>query len=68
MMHAVGRLMSHCRHLSGWESANGEDRCPTCGTRRFTDYGALRPEELRQQPPHQSCRASTRLSSRTVSS
>ncbi|WP_372410626.1 DUF6255 family natural product biosynthesis protein [Streptomyces luteireticuli] len=47
-MHAVGRLMSHCQHLSGWESTNGEDRCPTCGTRRFTDYGALRPKELPQ--------------------
>ncbi|KNB53591.1 DUF6255 family natural product biosynthesis protein [Streptomyces caatingaensis] len=45
-MHTVGRLMSHCQHLSGWESAHGEDRCPTCGTRRFTDYGALRPKEL----------------------
>ncbi|UBI40954.1 MULTISPECIES: DUF6255 family natural product biosynthesis protein [Streptomyces] len=46
MRHAVGRLVGHCRHLGGWEAAGGEERCRTCGTRRFTDYGALRPREL----------------------
>ncbi|GAA0414910.1 DUF6255 family natural product biosynthesis protein [Streptomyces luteireticuli] len=59
-MHAVGRLMSHCQHLSGWESTNGEDRCPTCGTRRFTNYGSLRPKELPQAvtpTPHDRTRA-----------
>ncbi|WP_372407112.1 DUF6255 family natural product biosynthesis protein [Streptomyces luteireticuli] len=32
-----------CRHASGWDKANGVERCRDCGTRRFTDYGALRP-------------------------
>ncbi|WP_425586055.1 DUF6255 family natural product biosynthesis protein [Streptomyces thioluteus] len=43
--------MSHCRHLSGWESANGEDRCPHLRNPPLSrTTGALRPEELRQQP------------------
>ncbi|MBH1933752.1 hypothetical protein I5Q34_05485 [Streptomyces sp. AV19] len=46
MRSTVGRLMPHCRHLSGWDEIGGEQRCRTCGTRRFTDYGALRPREL----------------------
>ncbi|GAA2921489.1 hypothetical protein GCM10020221_17140 [Streptomyces thioluteus] len=45
-MRAVGRLVRHCRHGSGWESGGGEERCRDCGTRRFTEYGALRPPEL----------------------
>ncbi|WP_425543479.1 DUF6255 family natural product biosynthesis protein [Streptomyces luteireticuli] len=45
-MRTVGRLVRHCRHGSGWESGGGEERCRDCGTRRFTDYGALRPPEL----------------------
>ncbi|MBH1934427.1 hypothetical protein I5Q34_09015 [Streptomyces sp. AV19] len=44
-MFSVGRLMDNCQHRSGWESENGEERCTRCGTRRFTDYGALRPPE-----------------------
>ncbi|MEX2983726.1 DUF6255 family natural product biosynthesis protein [Streptomyces sp. C36] len=31
-------------HHPDWESGGtGEARCKHCGTRRFTDYGALRP-------------------------
>ncbi|WP_422396774.1 DUF6255 family natural product biosynthesis protein [Streptomyces klenkii] len=33
-----------CIHAEGWAyPAPGEQRCRTCGTVRFTDYGALRP-------------------------
>ncbi|MFI9305791.1 DUF6255 family natural product biosynthesis protein [Streptomyces triculaminicus] len=42
-----------CHHPE-WESAGtGEARCKQCGTRRFTDYGALRPPGLPQavRPP-----------------
>ncbi|MEU2512670.1 DUF6255 family natural product biosynthesis protein [Streptomyces syringium] len=35
-------------HHSGWRESAGEAQCPNCGTRRFTDYGALRPPELPQ--------------------
>ncbi len=45
-MRTVGRLIDNCPHTSGWDSADGEDRCRACGTRRFTDYGALRPPGL----------------------
>ncbi|WP_372411036.1 DUF6255 family natural product biosynthesis protein [Streptomyces luteireticuli] len=44
-MRAVGRLISHCPHRSGWEPGEGEARCRDCGTRRFTDYRALRTPE-----------------------
>lgn len=46
MRSTVGRLVSNCGHVEGWESGNGVERCQTCGTQRFTDYGALRPPEL----------------------
>ncbi|MEX2982266.1 DUF6255 family natural product biosynthesis protein [Streptomyces sp. C36] len=45
-MRSVGRLVGNCPHTSGWDSANGEERCRACGTRRFTSYGALRPPGL----------------------
>ncbi|MEU3752514.1 DUF6255 family natural product biosynthesis protein [Streptomyces olivoreticuli] len=45
-MRSVGRLVDNCPHTSGWDSANGEQRCRACGTRRFTGYGALRPPGL----------------------
>ncbi|MEW2579642.1 DUF6255 family natural product biosynthesis protein [Streptomyces syringium] len=45
---AVGRLVRPCVHHSGWTGTGGEVQCPNCGTRRFTDYGALRPPELPQ--------------------
>ncbi|MEU5191885.1 DUF6255 family natural product biosynthesis protein [Streptomyces klenkii] len=36
-----------CSHAEGWAyPAPGEQRCRTCGTVRFTDYGALRPPGL----------------------
>ncbi|MBH1935585.1 hypothetical protein I5Q34_15115 [Streptomyces sp. AV19] len=44
-MYTTGHLVHHCRHHSGWEQGNGEAHCRDCGTRRFTDYGALRPPE-----------------------
>lgn len=46
MTHTVGRLINNCPHQAGWESLHaGEERCTACGTRRFTDYHALRPPE-----------------------
>ncbi|MEV5141987.1 DUF6255 family natural product biosynthesis protein [Streptomyces syringium] len=45
---AVGRLVRPCVHHSGWTESGGEARCVECGTRRFTDYGALRPPDLPQ--------------------
>ncbi|GAA3040839.1 hypothetical protein GCM10020000_19280 [Streptomyces olivoverticillatus] len=45
-MYGVGRLVDNCPHLSGWDTADGEERCRSCGTRRFTRYGALRPPGL----------------------
>ncbi|WP_374193081.1 DUF6255 family natural product biosynthesis protein [Streptomyces sp. AV19] len=52
--------MNHCQHLAGWEAGDGEERCPDCGTRRFTEYGALRPKELPSPvtpSPHDAIRA-----------
>ncbi|MCA6092457.1 hypothetical protein LE181_09830 [Streptomyces sp. SCA3-4] len=43
---ATGRLVSHCLHGSGWTHTAGESRCDACGTRRFSQYGALRPPGL----------------------
>ncbi|MEU1823752.1 DUF6255 family natural product biosynthesis protein [Streptomyces abikoensis] len=45
-MYGVGRLVDNCPHLSDWDTAEGEERCSSCGTRRFTHYGALRPPGL----------------------
>ncbi|MFG2182097.1 DUF6255 family natural product biosynthesis protein [Streptomyces abikoensis] len=45
-MYGVGRLVDNCPHLAGWDTADGEERCRSCGTRRFTHYGALRPPGL----------------------
>ncbi|WP_372407051.1 DUF6255 family natural product biosynthesis protein [Streptomyces luteireticuli] len=58
MHRAVGRLVHHCPHPSGWEAAGeGEEVCAECGTRRFHGYGALRPPGLPEAvaphpPPH----------------
>ncbi|WP_420894532.1 DUF6255 family natural product biosynthesis protein [Streptomyces cinnamoneus] len=38
----------HCRHPAGWTHSHGVSRCERCGTRRFTEYGALRPPGLPQ--------------------
>ncbi|WP_416385359.1 DUF6255 family natural product biosynthesis protein [Streptomyces sp. NRRL B-1677] len=38
-----------CSHAESWTyPVPGEQRCRTCGTVRFTDYGALRPPGLPQ--------------------
>ncbi|WP_344030330.1 DUF6255 family natural product biosynthesis protein [Streptomyces luteireticuli] len=53
-------MMNQCRHTDGWDSDRGENRCRTCGTRRFMDYGALRPRELPpvvKRPLHDRIRA-----------
>ncbi|MEV6778045.1 DUF6255 family natural product biosynthesis protein [Streptomyces syringium] len=61
-----------CGHQSGWTQSHGEARCDDCGTRRFTDYGALRPAELPQTitpPPrraHKADRAAARHVARIV--
>ncbi|MFI1254228.1 DUF6255 family natural product biosynthesis protein [Streptomyces netropsis] len=47
-MRTTGRIMNNCAHTGGWTSADGEERCDHCGTRRFTDYGALLPPGLPQ--------------------
>ncbi|WP_367138744.1 MULTISPECIES: DUF6255 family natural product biosynthesis protein [Streptomyces] len=40
-----------CNHAEGWTyPVPGEQRCRTCGTVRFTDYGALRPPGLPPGP------------------
>ncbi|WP_420895081.1 DUF6255 family natural product biosynthesis protein [Streptomyces mobaraensis] len=39
----TGRLVRHCKHAAGWDSRGGADRCRACGTRRFTEYRAVRP-------------------------
>ncbi|MFI9204553.1 DUF6255 family natural product biosynthesis protein [Streptomyces sp. NPDC053048] len=61
-----------CHHPE-WESAGtGEARCKRCGTRRFTDYGALRPPGLPEtvRPPARvrakADRAAAALISRTA--
>ncbi|MFI9203837.1 DUF6255 family natural product biosynthesis protein [Streptomyces sp. NPDC053048] len=37
----------NCPHHAGWSrGADGAWRCDRCGTRRFDDYGALRPPGL----------------------
>ncbi|MEU1372419.1 DUF6255 family natural product biosynthesis protein [Streptomyces triculaminicus] len=46
MMRSMGRLVDNCPHTSGWDATHGEERCRSCGTRRFTQYGALRPPGL----------------------
>ncbi|MEW2580183.1 DUF6255 family natural product biosynthesis protein [Streptomyces syringium] len=57
-----------CGHRSGWTQAHGEARCNDCGTRRFTDYGALRPAELPQTttPPPRRARNADRSAARHV--
>ncbi|WP_422399124.1 DUF6255 family natural product biosynthesis protein [Streptomyces netropsis] len=45
-MRSTGRLVDNCPRISSWDSADGEERCRSCGTRRFTGYGALRPPGL----------------------
>ncbi|GHG66273.1 hypothetical protein GCM10018779_37730 [Streptomyces griseocarneus] len=39
--------VAQCPHLAGWtQTGDGVWRCGRCGTRRFADYGALRPPGL----------------------
>ncbi|MEU1312855.1 DUF6255 family natural product biosynthesis protein [Streptomyces cinnamoneus] len=40
------RPTDNCPHLDGWTHTAGESRCNRCGTRRFTDYRAVRPHGL----------------------
>ncbi|WP_265106283.1 DUF6255 family natural product biosynthesis protein [Streptomyces sp. ET3-23] len=40
--------MVNCQHNAAWRRANGVSQCTRCGARRFTDYGALRPDGLPQ--------------------
>ncbi|MEU7135295.1 DUF6255 family natural product biosynthesis protein [Streptomyces sp. NPDC046261] len=42
----AGRIADRCAHRSGWRHSGGEACCETCGARRFSDYGALRPAGL----------------------
>ncbi|WP_370419428.1 DUF6255 family natural product biosynthesis protein [Streptomyces sp. QH1-20] len=59
-MKGEGSRPGSCGHRSGWTQTHGEARCNDCGTRRFMDYGALRPAELPQTttpPPHRAHRA-----------
>ncbi|MFF7021210.1 DUF6255 family natural product biosynthesis protein [Streptomyces klenkii] len=43
------RMRVRCSHAESWTyPVPGEQRCRTCGTVRFTDYGALRPPGLPQ--------------------
>ncbi|WP_221462282.1 DUF6255 family natural product biosynthesis protein [Streptomyces olivoverticillatus] len=39
-------MVTDCRHGANWRHRAGESRCEACGTRRFTDYAALRPPGL----------------------
>ncbi|MEV4439963.1 DUF6255 family natural product biosynthesis protein [Streptomyces sp. NPDC049577] len=58
---AMNRRADTCRHSAGWAHGNGESRCNDCGTRRFTDYGAVRlrerPEPVRPANPEKADRA-----------
>lgn len=59
-MRNTGRLVNNCLHSGGWSPAesHGEQRCDHCGTRRFTDYGALLPPGLPQtRTPSDTARA-----------
>ena len=38
--------MVSCQHRAGWTRVGGMLRCEACGTRRFTDYAAMRPPGL----------------------
>ncbi|MEV5377882.1 DUF6255 family natural product biosynthesis protein [Streptomyces nondiastaticus] len=41
------RVRIRCSHSEGWTyPVPGEQRCRSCGTVRFTDYGAVRPPGL----------------------
>ncbi|GGR06257.1 DUF6255 family natural product biosynthesis protein [Streptomyces netropsis] len=60
MKGGTGGRPGNCGHRSGWAQARGEARCNDCGTRRFTDYGAVRPPELAPTAtpsPHRAHRA-----------
>lgn len=46
-MSATALTVGRCQHNpSGWTHAGGESRCHSCGVRRFSGYGALRPPGL----------------------
>ncbi|MEU1375750.1 DUF6255 family natural product biosynthesis protein [Streptomyces triculaminicus] len=57
-----------CAHRAGWTRVGGEARCDRCGTRRFTDYGALRPPGMpvAVTPSPESGRAADRAAARWV--
>ncbi|MEU4212303.1 DUF6255 family natural product biosynthesis protein [Streptomyces sp. NPDC026206] len=64
-----GRVASRCPHHAGWtHTGGGEARCDTCGTRRFSDYGALRPSGLPHPltPSGAARRAADRAAARRV--
>ncbi|MEV5137797.1 DUF6255 family natural product biosynthesis protein [Streptomyces syringium] len=63
-----GGRPGNCGHRSGWTQSHGEARCNDCGTRRFTDYGALRPTELPQTitPPPRRARKADRAAASHV--
>ncbi|MEU4213393.1 DUF6255 family natural product biosynthesis protein [Streptomyces sp. NPDC026206] len=66
--YAAGRLVDNCPHRSGWTHSGGESRCAQCGTRRFSDYGALRPPGLASAvtPSDRVRRAADRRAARNV--
>ncbi|MFV8128615.1 DUF6255 family natural product biosynthesis protein [Streptomyces syringium] len=67
-MRGEGSRPGNCGHRSGWTQTRGEARCNDCGTRRFTDYGALRPAELAPTttPPPRRARKTDRAAARHV--
>ncbi|MEU7135477.1 DUF6255 family natural product biosynthesis protein [Streptomyces sp. NPDC046261] len=67
--YGTGRLVDECRHHTGWtQNSAGEARCDRCGTRRFPDYGSLRPPGLPQviTPSPEAARAADREAARRV--
>ncbi|MFI9311546.1 DUF6255 family natural product biosynthesis protein [Streptomyces triculaminicus] len=57
-----------CAHRAGWTRVGGEVRCDRCGTRRFADYGALRPPgtPVPVTPSPETRRAADRTAARRV--
>ncbi|MFE0044204.1 DUF6255 family natural product biosynthesis protein [Streptomyces albireticuli] len=61
--------MANCPHRGGWTHHGGESRCNTCGVRRFTEYGAVRPDGLPRAvtPPAPDRRATDRAAALNIS-
>ncbi|MFI2075057.1 MULTISPECIES: DUF6255 family natural product biosynthesis protein [Streptomyces] len=56
-----------CPHTAGWtQGQDGVWTCQRCGTRRFADYGALRPPGLPE--PRKPSRAARRAADRSAAS